>query len=60
MDKQLELMRIIIDKTGINIVTCPQCPAVILVRCNEEEHRCYDCGAEADKSSFPDLFYEVN
>jgi len=56
-DTQLELLEKI-QAVGINIVTCGQCGAVILVKRNEEEHHCYNCNFVSDICDFPDLFYE--
>ncbi len=56
-DSQLELL-LKIQAIGINIVTCGNCGTIILVKCNEEEHYCFDCEESGEPSNFPDLFYE--
>lgn len=56
-EKQVELARIIVEKTGINIVTCGQCGDVVLHKINQEEIQCPSCLLKSEPCDFPDLFY---
>lgn len=56
-NKQLELQIEIVEKTGINIVTCGNCGDVILHRIQDEEIDCPYCGHNGDPCNFPDLNY---
>lgn len=58
-DKQCEMAQQVIDKTGINIVTCGQCGHVMLHSmdgCDNIE--CPHCGFTSEACDFPDFFHE--
>ena len=54
---QLELQQEIIDKTGINIVTCGHCGDTLLHYIDDEVIICPDCKFESEPCDFPDLNY---
>lgn len=56
-ETQLELLQEVVEKAGINIVTCGHCGSVILHRTPAEEIKCGDCGFESEPCDFPDLVY---
>jgi len=56
--EQTKLQHEIVNKAGINIVTCENCGAVILHRTNVDKIKCFDCNTESEVSDFPDLFFE--
>lgn len=53
---QIELVKEIIEKTGINIVTCGNCGSIVLHRINDIEISCDDCGLVSEPCDFPDAF----
>jgi len=55
--KQLELQEEIVEKSGINIVSCGNCGATILHRCEAEQITCHACGYDSEPCDFPDLNY---
>ena len=55
MDKQYELQQEIIEKSGINIVTCGDCGSVILHRTKQTIIVCGTCGLVSEPCDFPDL-----
>jgi hypothetical protein len=56
-NEQCKIAKKILDKTGINIVTCGECGSVILVDAKKTEYFCYGCGKPGEPCDFPDLFY---
>lgn len=56
-ETQLELLQEIVEKAGINIVTCGNCGNVILHRTPTEEIKCESCEFESEPCDFPDLIY---
>lgn len=56
-ENQLQLQREVVEKSGINIVTCGNCGSTILHRITDEEIKCPDCGYESEPCDFPDLNY---
>jgi len=54
--KQFELSREVVQKSGINIVTCGMCGEVLLHRFEETEIKCPYCEFESEPCDFPDLF----
>lgn len=54
---QLELQQEIIDKTGINIVTCGNCGDTLLHYIDDEVIICPYCKMESEPCDFPDLNY---
>ena len=58
-DKQCEMAQQVIDKTGINIVTCGQCGHVMLhSRDDCDNIECPHCGFTSEACDFPDFFHE--
>ena len=55
-DKQSELAGVILQKVGINIVTCGECGGVVLHKINQEELQCPYCLYKSEPCDFPDLF----
>ncbi len=45
------------ERLGYNLVTCPDCGAVIIVKRDNENPECPYCLAQSDASSFPDYLY---
>lgn len=56
---QNELQQEIIDKTGINIVTCGNCGSVLLHYIDDEFIQCPDCKFASEPCDFPDLNNEI-
>lgn len=56
-ETQLDLQLEIVEKTGINIVSCGNCGTIVLHRIEDEVIYCFDCGFESDPCDFPDLNY---
>ena len=56
-DDQLFLQKQIVDKAGINIVTCGNCGEVVLHRLTDEAILCPHCEFISDPCDFPDLNY---
>lgn len=56
---QNELQQEIINKTGINIVTCGNCGSVLLHYLDDEFIQCPDCKFASEPCDFPDLNYEL-
>lgn len=54
---QSELQQEIIDKTGINIVTCGNCGRVMFHYTDDNDIKCPDCGFESEPCDFPDFEY---
>lgn len=54
---QYQLQRLIVDKTGINIVTCGMCGITLLHQITDEEITCADCDFTSEPCDFPDLNY---
>ena len=54
--EQYDLAQEIVDKSGINIVTCGNCGDVNLHRLVDEDITCASCGFESEPCEFPDLF----
>ena len=57
IQKQIELQDEIIEKAGINMVTCGMCGTTMLHRLNEEELECPDCGFKSEPCDFPDIYF---
>jgi predicted RNA-binding Zn-ribbon protein involved in translation (DUF1610 family) len=56
-DEQYDLSQEIVDKAGINIVTCGNCGDVMLHRTGHDgDLTCPSCGFESEQGDFPDLF----
>ncbi len=58
MREQLNLMREVLNKTDINLVTCGNCGSILLHRIDNEIINCYSCKRDMDTSDCPDYFYE--
>lgn len=56
MESQFKLLQELINKAGINVVTCGMCGDVLLHRVNEDEVSCPHCEFKSDPCDFPDLF----
>ncbi len=56
-EKQIDLQKEIVSKTGINIVTCGNCGSTILHRLKDIEIKCPDCDFTSEPCHFPDLNY---
>lgn len=58
-DTQVKRAKEIVDKLGLNIVTCGDCGAVIIqdLKLKKDVVFCYQCGYYSDPCDFPDLFY---
>ena len=54
MATRLEILKEIQDG-GHNIVTCGMCGHILLVRTNEEEHKCVVCNTLSEPCDFPDF-----
>lgn len=54
--RQYDLSQIILDRVGINIVTCGDCGEVILHIRGELEIQCPSCLSKSEDSDCPDLF----
>lgn len=54
---QVSLQREIVDKAGINVVTCGSCGDVTLYRLPADRVHCSSCDHEGDVCCFPDLNY---
>ena len=57
IEKQLDLMHTIRQKTNINIVTCGSCGAVNLHELDAEDIECTYCDLKSDPCDFPDFLY---
>ena len=55
MDNQYDLQQEIIEKSGINIVTCGDCGSIILHRIGQTTIVCDSCGFVSEPCDFPDL-----
>lgn len=55
--KQKYLLKELIDKSNINIVTCGNCGEPLLHELKMEEIKCLHCEYMSDSCDFPDLFY---
>ncbi len=59
--EQYELAQEVVNKSGINIVTCGNCGDVNLHRIfpteSDEDITCARCGFESEPCDFPDLFH---
>jgi|TARA_X000000368_G_C22872946_1_gene641765 predicted RNA-binding Zn-ribbon protein involved in translation (DUF1610 family) len=63
MLEQYDMAQEIVNKTGINIVTCGNCGDVLLHNINDLDSEgtsndivCPSCGWESESCDFPDLF----
>ena len=56
-ETQQDLLNEIIDKAGVNIVSCGNCGSVFLHRVNNIELCCPDCKYKSEPCDFPDLIY---
>jgi hypothetical protein len=57
--EQAELAKLIRQKTGVNIVTCGNCGAIVLHDVKKEEClECHDCHSMMGLCDCPDLFYD--
>ena len=56
-NSQLDLQQEIVNKAGINIVTCGNCGDVIFHRLPVDRLGCPSCTFEEDSCHFPDLNY---
>lgn len=54
---QISLQKEIVDKAGINLVSCGSCGDIMLHRLPTDELRCPLCGYEGDICDFPDVNY---
>ena len=55
--QQKELYQEILDKTGINTVTCGMCGSVNFHKIEEEEIKCSSCEFHSEPCDFPDFYY---
>ena len=53
--EQYKLQQEIVEKSGVNIVTCGNCGSVVLHRVGDEEIECPDCDFVSEPCDFPDL-----
>jgi hypothetical protein len=61
MENQYKLAQEILQKTGINIVSCGNCGAILLHRAGVEVLNCLYCEiGETDICDNPDLFVDDN
>jgi hypothetical protein len=56
-ETQADLQREVVEKSGINIVSCGMCAEVILHRISDDEILCPHCEFNQDPCHFPDLYY---
>ena len=54
-ETQMDLQREVIEKSGINIVTCGDCAEVLLHRLTDKVITCPYCELSEDPCHFPDL-----
>ena len=57
IEEQKELFFEMVQKSGINIVTCGSCGEVVLHRVNDTEIQCPACGFKSEPCDFPDFYY---
>lgn len=55
---QYELQKEIVDKAGINVVTCGQCGDIVFHRTMAEEITCPHCKFTSEPCDFPDFYFE--
>jgi len=55
---QVDLMREVLNKTDINLVTCGHCGSILLHRLDDEIINCYSCKRDMESCDCPDFFYE--
>jgi len=55
--RQILYYNIIVEQSGINICTCPNCSGIVLTPNNEGELTCPHCSTTDDIAHFPDLYY---
>ena len=48
----------ILDKTGLDLVTCGNCGTIQTIYSGHESQECYSCGFTADSCDFPSLFFD--
>ena len=56
-DTQLQLQKEVLEKSSINIVTCPNCGSTLLHRQEAKTLTCPDCEHSGSISEYPDLNY---
>lgn len=56
-ETQADLQKELVQKSGINIVTCGECAEVMLHRATDEVVVCPFCEFSNDPCHFPDLYY---